>query len=88
MAAINDGFDVGLISRWTVRGRSRLAPVARPLRGCGLDLPRPVRQIYVNTNKQVGDPEHLKVFANADAAETWFEENDPEGVAFEYEVLE
>jgi hypothetical protein len=28
------------------------------------------------------------VFANADAAETWFEENDPEGVAFEYEVLE
>jgi hypothetical protein len=23
-----------------------------------------------------------------DAAEMWFEENDPEGVAFEYEVLE
>jgi hypothetical protein len=43
--------------------------------------------IYVNTSKQVGDPDHLKVFANADAAETWFEENDPEGVAFEYEVL-
>jgi hypothetical protein len=33
-------------------------------------------------------PDHLKVFANADAAETWLEENDPEGVAFEYEVLE
>jgi hypothetical protein len=44
--------------------------------------------IYVNTNKQVGDPDHLKVFANPDAAKTWFEENDPEGVAFEYEVLE
>jgi hypothetical protein len=44
--------------------------------------------IYVDTSKQVGDPDHLKVFANADAAETWFEENDPEGVAFEYEVLE
>jgi hypothetical protein len=29
-----------------------------------------------------------KAFANGDAAETWFEENDPEGVAFEYEVLE
>jgi len=28
------------------------------------------------------------VFANADAAETWFEENDPEGVAFEHEVIE
>jgi hypothetical protein len=33
--------------------------------------------IYVNTSKQVGDPEHLKVFANADAAETWLQENDP-----------
>jgi hypothetical protein len=29
--------------------------------------------IYVNTRKQVGDPDHLKVFANQDAAETWFE---------------
>jgi hypothetical protein len=29
--------------------------------------------IYVNTSKQVGDVDHLKVFANADAAETWFE---------------
>ena len=44
--------------------------------------------VYVNTSKQVGDPEHVKVFANADAAATWFEENDPEGVAFEDEVLE
>ena len=34
--------------------------------------------IYVNTSKQVGDPDHLKVFANQDAAEAWFEENDPE----------
>ena len=30
--------------------------------------------------------DHVKVFANQDAAEKWFEENDPEGVAFEYEV--
>jgi hypothetical protein len=44
--------------------------------------------IYVNTSKQVGDPEHLKVFANPVVAETWLQENDPEGVAFEYEVLE
>jgi hypothetical protein len=43
---------------------------------------------YVNTSKQVGDADHLKVFANVDAAEKWFEENDPEDVAFEYEVLE
>ncbi len=41
--------------------------------------------IYVNTGKQVGDKDHLKVFANEDTAETW---HDPEGVAFEYEVLE
>jgi hypothetical protein len=44
--------------------------------------------VYVNTSKQVGDKEHVKVFANQDAAEKWFEETDPEGVAFEYEVLE
>jgi hypothetical protein len=44
--------------------------------------------IYLNTSKRFGDPDHLKVFANVDAAETWFEKNDPEGVAFEYEVLE
>ena len=44
--------------------------------------------IYVNTSKQVGDKEHLKVFAGEAAVETWLQENDPEGVAFEYEVLE
>ena len=36
--------------------------------------------VYVNTSKQIGDPEHVKIFATTDAAETWFEENDPEGV--------
>jgi hypothetical protein len=35
--------------------------------------------IYVNTSKQVGDPEHLKVFAGNDAAQTWLQEIDPEG---------
>jgi hypothetical protein len=44
--------------------------------------------IYVNMNVAVGDVDHLKVFANPDAADEWFKENDPEGVAFEYEVLE
>jgi hypothetical protein len=44
--------------------------------------------VYVNTAKELGDVDHLKVFANLEAAEKWFEENDPEGVAFEYEVLE
>lgn len=44
--------------------------------------------VYVNTVKQVGDADHIKVFSTVDAAEKWFEENDPEGVAFEYDVLE
>ena len=44
--------------------------------------------IYVNTSKQVGDREHLMVFAGEAAVEKWLQENDPEGVAFEYEVLE
>jgi len=43
--------------------------------------------IYVNTTKQVGDVDHLKVFANEEAADRWFKANDPEGVALEYEVL-
>ncbi|QHO72057.1 hypothetical protein ACH79_04915 [Bradyrhizobium sp. CCBAU 051011] len=44
--------------------------------------------IYVDTSRQVGDRDHLKVFANRDAADERFAKNDPEGVAFEYEVLE
>jgi hypothetical protein len=30
--------------------------------------------IYVDTSKNVGDPDHLKVFANENAAETWLQE--------------
>jgi hypothetical protein len=30
--------------------------------------------------------EDLKVFATAEAAQAWFDQNDPEGVAFEYPV--
>lgn len=37
-------------------------------------------------NKSVGDADHIKAFASRDAADKWFKENDPEGVAFEYEV--
>lgn len=42
--------------------------------------------IYVETDKEVGDRDHLKVFATGGAAEKWFDDNDPTGVAFEYEV--
>jgi hypothetical protein len=44
--------------------------------------------VYIDTRKQVGDRDYIKVFANAHAAEKWLEENAPEGVAFEYPVLE
>ena len=33
--------------------------------------------IYVDTSKEVGDVDHLKVFATAELADEWFEENDP-----------
>jgi hypothetical protein len=42
--------------------------------------------IYVDTNKEVGDRDHLKVFANRDAADEWLKDNDPEGIPFGYEV--
>lgn len=42
--------------------------------------------VYVDTSKKVGGRDHLKVFASQEAALAWFELNDPEGVAFEYEV--
>jgi len=42
--------------------------------------------IYIDTSKDVNDPAHLKVFADEAAANEWFKKNDPEGVAFEYDV--
>jgi hypothetical protein len=44
--------------------------------------------IYVDTSKEVGDVDHLKVFATAELADEWFKENDPEGMAFGYEMIE
>ena len=43
--------------------------------------------IYFNTSEQVADHNHLKVFANADAAEARFAENDPEGVGCAFEIM-
>jgi hypothetical protein len=43
--------------------------------------------IYINTAKEVGDEDHLKVFASEEAANAWLAEHDPEGVAFEYPVI-
>ncbi len=44
--------------------------------------------IYVDTNKEVGDVDRLKVFATPELADEWFKENDAEAVVFGYEVIE
>jgi hypothetical protein len=44
--------------------------------------------VYTDTNHQVGHPDHLKVLATPEAADERFQENDPEGVVFGYEVME
>jgi hypothetical protein len=41
--------------------------------------------IYVDTSKEVGDVDHLKVFATPELADEWFKE---QGVAFAYEAIE
>ncbi|MBR0875483.1 hypothetical protein JQ633_34375 [Bradyrhizobium tropiciagri] len=43
--------------------------------------------IYTDTRKNVGDPQHLKVFATSAAAQPWLKQNDPEGAAFAYEII-
>lgn len=43
--------------------------------------------IYVDQRHPVGHPENLKVFATEAAADAWFDEHDPEGVAFRYEII-
>ena len=37
---------------------------------------------------RLANPSTSRFFVTKNAAQTWFEKNDPEGVAFEYEVLE
>ena len=39
--------------------------------------------IYINTNVPIGNREQVKAFADQEAANKWFEQHDPEGVAFE-----
>jgi hypothetical protein len=42
--------------------------------------------IYVDTRYRVGNPDHIKAFADPEAAERWFKANDAEGVASEYQI--
>jgi hypothetical protein len=48
----------------------------------------PLGWIYINTDALPADVDHLQVFATEEAAQRWFDKNDPEGVAFEYPVQE
>ena len=75
------------------RGRAKVAMSDRP-RPAG-SVPRPTRissnedSLDLRRHQQGGRrTDLLKVFANEHAAERWFAENDPEGVAFAYEVIE
>ncbi|MBR0801760.1 hypothetical protein JQ615_41200 [Bradyrhizobium jicamae] len=43
--------------------------------------------IYTDTSKSVGDPQHVKVFATGEAAQSWFKQNAPDGVAFASEII-
>jgi hypothetical protein len=40
--------------------------------------------IYVTDYGRIGDEDWVKVFSSSDAADEWLEQNDPEGVAWEY----
>jgi hypothetical protein len=47
--------------------------------------------LYLNdyqggTSRRIGDPEWVKVFGSAQGSEKWLEQNDAEGVVWEYEV--
>jgi hypothetical protein len=69
-------------SRFRLRNRSRYER--------RLDSEAPLACAYARAFEaaEVGDRDDLKVFANPDAADDWFKKNDPEGVVFEYEVIE
>ena len=43
---------------------------------------------YVDASKVVGDTSQSKVLASLELAKAWFTENDPEGVAFEYTLID
>ena len=43
--------------------------------------------VYVDTRYRAGHPDDLKVFINPVAADESFNENDPDGAAFDYEIL-
>jgi hypothetical protein len=43
--------------------------------------------IYIDASKQIGDPDHLKVFTSQAAADGWFEDHGPEGIVVAYPLV-
>ena len=70
--------------RWRAAKRKTLGAASRPATGQGFVLMRV--WVYVDSSKQVGDVDHMQVFADQEAADAWLRQNDPEGVAFGYPV--
>ena len=44
--------------------------------------------VYIDTSHEFDHINDVKVFASKAAAQAWFDKNDREGDAFEYEVME
>ena len=44
--------------------------------------------VYVDTSKVVGDTGQSKVLASLELAKAWITENDPDGVPFEYTLID
>ena len=44
--------------------------------------------VCVDTSKVVGDTGQSKVLASLELVKAWFTESDPEGVAFEYSLID
>jgi hypothetical protein len=44
--------------------------------------------IYIDTRHELDHINEFRVFATKEAAQRWFEENDPKGVAQEHDVIE
>ena len=44
--------------------------------------------IYVDTTRVLSNDGNSKLLANLNLARAWLTENNPEGVAFDYEILE
>src|SRR5205814_8368182 len=66
-----------------------ISPLAWMLRAPANQIGDPAMTvwIYVDTSKNVGDKDHLKVFANQHAADEWFKKHDVAGTAFGYEIM-